>query len=125
MILQRGARLGLPILVAYDGSEVARRALSAAIELTRGRDGELTILILADEADMAQDLQAQVSQWLRARGLQARYRWLIGATVGKLAHLMREEGCRVVVLPSPSLGLSDEALQSLLEKVDCPLLWVR
>jgi nucleotide-binding universal stress UspA family protein len=125
LVLQQGARLGLPVLVLYDGSAAALRGLNAATRFFPYTNGDLTVLVLADAPAAAQDLQTQVTKWLGERGLQARYRWLIGPTVGKLVHLVQEEGCRFVVLPSPSLGLSDAALQSLLEKVDCPLLWVR
>ncbi len=125
MVLQRGARLGLPVLVVYDGSPVAQKALAAATLLMHGRQGKLTVLTVADTEPDAQELQTQVAEWMQERGLEARYLWLTEATVATLTHLVHAEGCQLLVVPSLSPELQDEALQSLLERLDCPVLFVR
>jgi hypothetical protein len=125
MLLREGTRLGLPIFVAYDGSQVARKALAAATYLLQGRDGELTVLLLAGDPDEAERLQAQVSEWLEDRDINLTFRQVLEIDVDRLTELIQEEGCRVVVLPGPNHGLTDEELPVFLERVDCPVLVVR
>jgi nucleotide-binding universal stress UspA family protein len=74
LILQQGARLGLPVLIVYDGSAIAQKALAAASRLVRGKNGYLTVVVLADAPDEAQDLQSHAARWLRERNLHASYR---------------------------------------------------
>jgi len=125
LILQDGARLALPALVLYDGSRVAQRALVAAIELVRGKEGYLTILLLAEGPDTAQLLQAQVAEWLRERGLEAHYRWLSDADVPRLCRVVRAEGGGALVVHAETSVLRGEALVALLNEIECPVLLVR
>ncbi len=125
LILQEGVRLSLPILVVYDGSTIAQKALSAAIRLVRGKNGYLTVLILADGPDAARELQTNVAKWLRERGLEARYRWLVGADVQHLPRIVDAEGSGVLVLPGQRSRVQSEGLLVLLDEVTCPVLLVR
>jgi nucleotide-binding universal stress UspA family protein len=125
LIVQRGARLELPVVILYDGSSVAHKALTAAARLVRGKNGYLTVLILADGPEAAQALQTEVSQALRQRDLQARYRRLSGADLGKLTRLLQAEGCGMLVLPAQSSRLQNEMFLSLLDEIQCPVLMVR
>jgi nucleotide-binding universal stress UspA family protein len=125
LILQEGVRLSLPILAVYDGSTLAQKALAAAIRLVRGKNGYLTVLILADGADTAQALQTNVTKWLGERGLEARYRWLVGADVRHLPHIVGAEGCGMLVLPGQRSRVQSEGLLVWLDEVTCPVLLVR
>lgn len=125
LILQQGIRLGLPVLVLYDSSSTAQRALAAAIQLVRGKEGSVTILILADGPDAAQSLQTEVAAWLRERGLEARYRWLSKADVPRLCRVVQAEGGGVLVLHGDTPLLQDEALVALFNEVQCPVLLIR
>jgi nucleotide-binding universal stress UspA family protein len=125
LILQEGVRLSLPILVVYDGSTIAQKALSAAIRLVRGKNGYLTVLILADGPDAARELQTNVAKWLRERGLEARYRWLVGADVRHLPRIVDAEGCGMLVLPGQHSRVQSQGLLVWLDEVTCPVLLVR
>jgi len=125
LILQQGARLRLPVLVAYDGSRMAQRALAAAIQLVQGREGYLTILLLADGPGTAQSLQAEVAERLLGQGLEARYHWVSKADVPRLCHVVRVEGGGVLVLHRDTPMLEGEALVALLNEAQCPVLLVR
>jgi nucleotide-binding universal stress UspA family protein len=125
LILQEGVRLGLPALVLYDGSGFAQRALAAAVQLVRGRGGDLIIVLLADGADAAQSLRADVAEWLEDRGLEARYRWLSRAGVARLCDVIRAEGGGVLVLHRDTPLLAADTLMALLNEVGCPVLVVR
>ena len=122
LILQHGVRLGLPVLVVYDGSRMAQEALAAAIQLV---PGNLTILILANDPDTAQRLQTQVTEWLGERGLKARYHWLSEVDVPRLCHVVQVEGGGVLVLHGDTPLLQGEVLVALLNEVKCPVLLVR
>jgi nucleotide-binding universal stress UspA family protein len=125
LILQEGVRLSLPILVVYDGSTLAQKALAAAIRLVRGKNGYLTVLILADGPDTAQALQTNVTKWLWERELEARYRWLVGADVRHLPRIVDAEGCGMLVLPGQRSRVQSEGLLVWLDEVTCPVLLVR
>jgi nucleotide-binding universal stress UspA family protein len=125
LVLQQGARLRLPVAVVYDGSPAAHRALDASTHLVRGKNGYVTVLILADESAMARSLQTEVAEWLRERGIEAHYRWLIGIDVKRLTDLVETEGCGVLVVPSQGSRLHNEMFLTLLDEVECPVLLVR
>jgi nucleotide-binding universal stress UspA family protein len=125
LFLEHGARLGLPVLVVYDGSPEARRALRAAAQLLRGRESQLTVLTLAEDEDAAQTMQAQIGKWLAEQDLQAHYRWLVECDIDDLVHVIHAEGCQVVVLPSLSENLAEDVVTVLLETLECPVLVVR
>jgi nucleotide-binding universal stress UspA family protein len=125
LILQQGVHLSLPILVVYDGSTLTQKALAAATRLVQGKNGYLTVLILADGADTAQALQTNVTKWLWERRLEARYRWLIGADVRHLPRIVDAEGCGMLVLPGQRSRVQSEGLLVWLDEVTCPVLLVR
>lgn len=125
LILHHGAGLELPMLVVYDGSPLAQKALAAAAALVQGEDGDLTVLVLADEPDMAHRLQRQAAEWLQGRGVQADYRLLTESSVARLAHIVQMEGGGTFVLPAESPLLQDEALLTLLDEIEIPVLLVR
>jgi nucleotide-binding universal stress UspA family protein len=125
LILHEGTRLGLPVYVAYDGSQIGRQALAAGVSLLRGRDGVLSVLILADDPEAADDLEREAEDWLRQRDIEADFRHLIQPSVRRLTRLIAEEGCRVLVLPAPVPGISDYDLPDLFERVGCPIMLVR
>jgi nucleotide-binding universal stress UspA family protein len=125
LILQQGAHLSLPILVVYDGSALAQKALAAAIRLVRGKNGYLTVLILADRPDVAREFQTNVTKWLQERELEARYRWLIGADVQHLPRIVDAEGWGMLVLPGQRSRVQSEGLLVWLDEVTCPALLVR
>jgi nucleotide-binding universal stress UspA family protein len=113
------------ILVVYDGSETAQRALTIAASLVQGQRGFLTVAILASGQEEAKDLQVEVAMWLRSRGLQSRYRWLLEGDEAMIKHLMSVEGQCVLVLPRELPMLEGKRLTSLLDELRCPVMVVR
>jgi nucleotide-binding universal stress UspA family protein len=123
LLLQRDAGIRPPVLVTYDGSPIARRALKIAARLARWNGGYLAVLIPADTLDGEYQLQADVADWLRHQGLLVRFRRLPEASVPALTQALRAERGGVLVLSSTILHLSP--LQKLLDEVTCPVLVVR
>lgn len=124
LIIHRGVRLGLPVVVLYDGSPIARKALAAA-HLVWIPGSLLTVLLLADEVERAQQLQADVQEWLQARGLETKFYWLTRVDGDILARQVRLEGCGLLVLPSETENLSPETLIEALNNTECAVLLVR
>jgi nucleotide-binding universal stress UspA family protein len=124
LIIQRGVRLGLPVVVVYDGSPPARKALTAAQRVWIP-GSLLTVLLLADEAEQAKKLQSEVKEWLQDRGQEAKFYWLTKVDGAILARQVRVEGCGLLVLPAESEKVSRETLVDALNNTECAVLLVR
>ncbi|WP_142848861.1 universal stress protein [Telmatospirillum sp. J64-1] len=70
-LLRHSLRSHDPVLVAYDGSAAARRALDLAAALAAQSDGDLEILIPAADPASADELEHQARAILAALGLPA------------------------------------------------------
>jgi len=123
LMLQRDVGIAPPVMVTYDGTPTAQKALTMAIHLARQQEGELIVLIVAHAADAARRLQTRASDLLDEHGLTARYRQLLDADRATLTHQVRTQGCGVLVLSGTLL--SQEAIQTLLDEVDCPVMLIR
>lgn len=122
LILHQGTPLGSPVLVAYDGSETAQKALSLATLLRQNEP--LDVLILADGPEAARALRDQAAQWLEQRGVEATFRQLVGADVGTLARTACDERGGVLVIPAEITPAGGEGLAAFLNKIGCPALVV-
>ncbi len=125
LVLHPGSRLELPVLVVYDGSPLADRALAAAVTLAGGDGGPLTVLVLGDGRERAVRLQSHVEEQLKGHNLPVRYRLLTESSVPRIASILRVGGGGTMVLPAKSAVLHDDALLGLLDEVDVPVLLVR
>ena len=125
LILEEGAHMAPPVAVIYDGSPLAQKALVTAAALAQPEDSHLIVLILAEGRRTAQDLRIQASEWLQRRDLLARYYSLTQWSVPMLAHMLQTEKAGTLVLPAKTALLEDEALLTLLDEIETPLLCVR
>jgi nucleotide-binding universal stress UspA family protein len=110
------------VLVLYDGSEVAQRALTTATDMISSQEGFLSVAIIAKDHDEARRLQFDVAVWLRSRELQARYRWLLKIDEEGVKALMAREGQCTLVIPGSML--EREKLVRLLHELRCPAMVV-
>jgi len=113
------------ILVIYDGSETAQKALTMAAGLVQGQQGFLTVAILAADREAAKRLQTEAAMWLRSRGLQSRYRWLLEGDEAMVKRLMNVEGECMLVLPGELPMLEGKRLTGLIDELKCPVMVVR
>ena len=125
LLLHPGMQLGFPVLVVYDGGPLSNRALDAAVDLAGRDDGRLLVLVLGDGMTHAIDLQSHVEQRLEGHEVQARYNLLTKSNVSKIASIVQTGSGGTLVLPAKSSVLHDEALMSLLDEVNVPVLLVR
>ncbi len=125
LILQDGMRVGAPILLVYDGSPVADRALQVTTQLL-DEEKKLTVLLVAEDPDQVERLQAQLAEALPSdMDLELRYRRLSASAVPRLAQRIQLEERGTLVLPVHRTLLREEALQRLIDQVDVPVLLVR
>lgn len=124
LIIQRGAHLGLPVGIVYDGSIHAQRAFVTAVDLLRQRDGYLIIIIKAEDLESARQLQTEITEWVRERNVHSHFRWLVGEDMSGLTALIEEERCGILVLPAEVESLQGENLKLVLDQVQCPVLLV-
>jgi len=125
VLLRHGASFGRPVVVWFDGSAAAQRALATAAQLARADDKNLVVMVPAATADKAAQLEETAAAWLSVRGLRARFRRLARGDATSLAQTVRREGGRVLVLDAASPFLQDPAVHEALNAVDCPLVVVR
>jgi len=115
LLLRRGETLASPILVAYDGSEAADRALDLALRLT-GRDPIEVLLVGGGPDEPASRRRAEAR--CAARGVTARCRRV---EARDLADAVRRERGGLLLLPAaPGSALVDR-----IEEFPCPVLRVR
>jgi nucleotide-binding universal stress UspA family protein len=125
LILQHGSRLGMVMGVIYDGSDIAQKALLTASRLLQGTNGFLTVVIMADEIEMARFRQSQVTKWLRERRMMASYRWLVGGEGQMLVSLLKSVNFGSLILPVGMEAVPTTIVNELLDEVQIPVLLVR
>ena len=125
LFLRAGTRIARPILVTYDGSPGAERALALAADLAHPGDGGVTVLVeSADEAE-ARRLQAKAAARLADMGVQARTRRIPPGDPRSLAAAVIQEGGGVLVLGSRRDASEEPDLTRWVEALDRPVLILR
>ena len=124
VFLEHGVELGTPVLVLFDGSENALRALATAARLARGDSLNLVVLVAGTDADAYQRLLQQVTNWLTEHDQHARIR-PVATGIASLAQAVREEGGKALVLASDHTFAEQKTLCDLMEQVRCPVVLVR
>lgn len=124
LILLHKVRPGTPIMVAYDGSTASQKALVTA-ELISSKDIPLIILIVADNPELAQVLEAEVEVRTGQSDQQVEFRRTADFEGNRISQMAMLSGCDVVVLPVESQSFDPESLVTMLNEADCAVLLVR
>lgn len=125
LVTGTGARPRLPMVVVFDGTPLAHKALAVAASLARFASSHLLVLILADLEQTSETLYEEAVAALRVQPLEIGYRVLTLENVGRLAHMVRLQGGGMLVLPGRDDLMQHPALQVLLEETASPVLLVR
>jgi nucleotide-binding universal stress UspA family protein len=118
----RGLR---PVLVVYDGSEGAGRALDAAARLAEAGGVSLTVLLLAENSEAIKDLELAVARSLEGQSTKVRWRFLAMAEGHSLLRLIQSDDAALLVLSLSSSRLPETAVGKLLEHIANPVLLIR
>jgi nucleotide-binding universal stress UspA family protein len=116
--------LAQPMLVIYDGSAAAERALAIAASLAPSH-GRLRVLIWTEDDIAAQEYKTRVVTQLHEYKLNLSFRRLHQAESASLVDISRRSGIGLLILAGAELRLPPTALQALLETCDLPVLVVR
>ncbi len=125
MFLQHGTRIAHAIGVIYDGSLLAARALWLAASILPEPAAGLSILLLAEQVELAQGLEPEVESWLAEHNFHGHTHWVHGPGGKRLAHLIRAEHLGILVMPAHMEGLQDDELEEFLNETSTPVLLVR
>ena len=125
MFLQHGARIAHAVGVIYDGSLLSVRALWLAASILPVPAAGLSILLLADRVELAQQLEPEVERWLVEHNFHGHTHWVHGPGGKRLAHLVRAEHLGILVLPAQMEGLHEAELEEFLNETSTPALLVR
>lgn len=124
LLMRPGFFLNRPILVIYDGSAGAERALEVAAYLA-GENGRLQLLLWADSPEQAAQYEQAIRQNLQELGLDLKFRHLTQADSANLAYVITLSGMGLMVLSDTESWLPPATIQALLEELDYPILLVR
>ena len=113
------------VMIYFDGTACAQKALAFASRLALQDDGALTVLIPGRDAKTAGDLANRARQGLGEENMATRFLALERSDPAHLARTVHETGCGVLVLGGDCPALAADALDKLLRAVDCPVLIVR
>lgn len=123
LLARMGADLEQPIIVTYDGSPPAARALAAAARMSQANGSSLIVLIMAADPEQAPQLAEQAHDYLEQRVPHAEYRNLSSGQ--ELVAAVKRETFGLLILGGESSLLEGNALQTLLDRLDCPVMLVR
>jgi nucleotide-binding universal stress UspA family protein len=125
LVIQQGERLRLPVMVLYDGSPLARRALTAGCRLVEGRARHIIVLLPTRNEQMIQRIKSQVSERLKEFDLMARYHVVSALDVHRLARAIQTEPLGTLVLPADSEAVPHDKIADLMDEIEAPILVVR
>jgi len=123
LVSQRGARITPPIVVVYDGSPIAQRALGIGLALAGEGHGYLSVSIISADAENAARLRREVALRVGKRAPFTRYRRLPNPKGKTLIASAQAETCGMLVMGANVTPAGD--LQPLLDAVVCPVLLIR
>lgn len=125
-VLLSGAQLAPPVLVVYDASAAAEKALVFAGGLIGETGGALEVLLVADTELLLQARRNLLERALtELKVMKHQQHILITSVLQNLIRAIHVLHAQTVVLPASLSLLQDGRVVSLLEQVDIPVLLVR
>ena len=133
LLLRREFDSDGPVLVPYDDSIAARRALAVAPAVAEEREREIEVLLLNRRVELTDAWKPRVREILAARGRGPKFVRIPAATAGpgvrtgieQLCWTARTRRARLVVLGSGLTLIRGAAARRLLEEIDNSVLLVR
>jgi hypothetical protein len=124
-LIHREGRIDrLPIVLYYDASPSAVRALEIVGELHRGRQDEVRVLLPPAPAATANGLVAEIDSWRRENGVRVLVRPLASSDQGDLAQALAPFRRSLLILPAdaPLLRAGAGAAASVLESASAVMV---
>lgn len=118
----RGGDLGRPVVVIFDGSETAQRALEVAVQLARAGAHALTVLLVANDPAALDALRTQATD--RMGRLPAVFRKAVEPDTGELIRLVQSSRARSLVIGRNEDLLTPDSIERLRNLPGCPVVLV-
>jgi nucleotide-binding universal stress UspA family protein len=125
MVLQHGAIIERPVVVAFDGSEVSQYAASLASRLAQQDHNALIVLFPAVDDYRYQQLYKQLMEKLNDAALQINAVRLTGNTVAQILQVIKQQHGRILLLESGRTFLTSDQTQELVIQADIPVILLR
>jgi nucleotide-binding universal stress UspA family protein len=125
LLARRPSEMDWPVVVTYDGSVLARRGLAAGIRLAQRYENNLIVLVLGESRESAAPLVEQVQALAEPTPVHVDFRFVTTGDAEQLVSMLRNQPCSLIVLAGETPPLHGEALQALLDCLDCPVMVVR
>lgn len=114
-----------PVVLTYDGSQSAGKALDVAVSLLKQQHNSLIVYLLAESREQGLTLRLDVSDKLKETGISATFRILVRPSMQSLLWLLKTDNAGPVVFTCNSIQVSGEHLCSLVDEITNPVLLVR
>lgn len=114
-----------PLLVLYDGTDNARRALQPAAALAANGHHELLVLLPAADAEAVAALRDECEEVLGHSKMAVSYLILPPDAPAALDQIARAHRAALLVVGRDHLLRDETALQTLLERAPCPVVVAR
>jgi nucleotide-binding universal stress UspA family protein len=125
LLARQASDMDWPVVVTYDGSELARRGLAAGIRLAQRYENNLIVLILGEDRESAAPLVGEVQAQIEPIPLHVDFRFVSAGDADQLVAIVRDQSCSLVILAGETPSLRGEALQLLLDGLECPVMVMR
>jgi nucleotide-binding universal stress UspA family protein len=110
------------VMVYFDDTPAAQRALLVAAELAEICSGRLTVLIAAADRKEKDRISEEVTSTLQDRAIEVTYRAIDSRDQGDLRNFMLSKPGGILVLGGPKAARTLETLASLMRETNMPLL---
>jgi nucleotide-binding universal stress UspA family protein len=129
LLLKEGLRLHAPVITVYTGSALSKRAGEMARRLAQAAGGTMEVLIPASGDAEFEILREEVLSAAAAdpdmEGMRIAFRRIRTDVAAALINVLRAEYRQPVVLPVDAIDGDAETVQSLLGRIDNPVLLVQ
>jgi len=125
LVLPHGETLRAPVIVIYDGTAAATRALTLAATLAQAEQWPLIVWIACRDEARYEALREDVAAPLRGAGVSASFRWWQDHDAGRFVRESRRGRGGTLVLPASLAPAERERLTEALERAGGAVLLVR
>jgi nucleotide-binding universal stress UspA family protein len=113
------------VVLAYDGSPVAAKALEVASRIADNDGGRLLVFLIAESGDAVAEHEAAVRRCLRGSALSLMFRRVSGESCAAMLPAIEAERPKLFIVGADPANTRSEALAPIIESVSCPVLLVR
>ncbi len=126
MVLQHGVGIPTSVCVVYTGSALADQALETGMTLMELRKSPLQVFIATPDQETFENRRESIARYLAQRGVQASYFPLRASDpVSELVRASKIGRAGTLVIPCEAPAFQGESLESLLNRIQNPVLIVR